>query len=213
MPINLSIIEDDRTLMDAMAASLSMESDMNVIFKSGNTEDALASKFWECTDVALVDIDLPGSSGIELTATLKLRHPQLKVLIHTNFDDKHIFFNALRCGAVGYIAKRAPGYDLAQAIRDVYAGANPISPVMAKWLIEFFHNKLPENSSPALPDLSKREQEILGLIASGRLHKEIAFKLGISPATVNSHTNRIYRKLKVTGRKEAGSRAKLLGMG
>lgn len=149
--------------------------------------------------VALVDINLPGANGIECIARLKESCPALVCLVLTMYEEDHLIFDALRAGACGYLLKRTPPAEIADAIQVASAGGSPMSPHIARQVVGFFH------SSPTpKPDraLTPREQEVLNLLIEGRFYKEIAQALGIGIDTVRTHIRKIYDKLHIHSRTE-----------
>jgi DNA-binding NarL/FixJ family response regulator len=170
-------------------------------------EDALERLPKAGADVVLMDIHLPDRSGIECTARLQTLLPQVPVIMLTVYADTDSIFKALEAGARGYLLKRTPPPQLFQAIHEVLQGGAPMTPEIARKVIESFkQSRQPPNPEA---DLSRREQEILELLARGYGNKEIAARLSISFDTVRTHLKRIYDKLHVRGR--AGAVARYLG--
>ncbi|MGH7449822.1 MAG: response regulator, partial [bacterium] len=151
--------------------------------------------------VVLMDIGLPGMSGIECIRILKTQHPKLQIMMLTVYEDDDKIFNSLVAGASGYILKKTPPDKLLESIRDLYNGGSPMSSQIARKVVQTFQH----TQKPAQPiaDLSKREQEILAYLAKGYLYKEIAATLHISVETVRTHLRNIYEKLHVRTRTEA----------
>ncbi len=149
--------------------------------------------------VALVDINLPGANGIECIARLKESCPELVCLVLTMYEEDHLIFDALRAGACGYLLKRTPPAEIADAIQVASAGGSPMSPHIARQVVGFFHR-----SPPPKPDraLTGREQEVLDLLIEGKFYKEIAQTLGVSIDTVRSHIRKVYDKLHIHSRTE-----------
>jgi DNA-binding NarL/FixJ family response regulator len=151
--------------------------------------------------VVLMDINLPGMSGIEAVRQLKERIPDTLFLMLTVYDDGDRIFESLKAGASGYLLKRTPGNKLLNAIRDLWSGGSPMSSQIARKVVQFF-SSMPSSPSE-LDTLTSREQEVLDHLARGRLYKEIADVLGISLDTVRKHLQSIYNKLHVHSRTEA----------
>lgn len=160
-------------------------------------------------DVVLMDIELPGLSGIEITHHINNRFPDVKILIQTVFNDSDKIFHALCAGASGYILKNDPPHKYLEAINEVYNGGAPISPAVAKKMLGFFSNKNVVLVSPGNENfqLSEREKEILHLMVEGHNYKTIADKSFISYETVRTHAKHIYKKLHVASRSEAIQKA------
>ena len=155
----------------------------------------------EKPEVALVDINLPGMSGIECVAQLKAKMPDLCVLMLTTYEEDDLIFNSLRAGASGYMLKNTTPAELIHAIEQVRAGGAPMSVQIARKVVDHFH-KIRQPSSD-VEKLTQREQEILALLANGSLYKEISDKLGIALNTVKVHVRHIYEKLHVQSRLQA----------
>ena len=167
----------------------------------GSAEEAKRQIPRNLPDVVLMDINLPGSTGIECVAHLKQSHPQLLFLMLTTYDDSDLIFNSLRAGASGYLLKRSSKEELIEAIRDIQGGGSPMSMPIARKVVAHFH-QIPAPGAD-WQTLTHREQEILELLAKGLPYKQIADKLSISASTVHGHLHAIYRKLHVQSRTEA----------
>ena len=201
MPITLSIVEDDRKTRESLVTLLKPTAELRCLRTYPTAEEALTGVPAERPDVLLVDINLPGMSGIECVAKLKARMPELRVLMLTTYEDSHLIFNSLRAGASGYVLKNRPPLELIQAIAQVYEGGAPMSMRVARKVVAFFR-QLPEPARE-VAQLSEREEAVLALLAQGFLYKEIAAKLGISLNTVRTYLKRVYEKLHVQSRTEA----------
>ncbi len=152
-------------------------------------------------DVVLMDIGLPGISGIETTARLKKEIPDLLVIMMTVYRDHDEIFKSLKAGACGYLLKRSSPAEVRRAIAEVSEGGAPMSAEIARRVVEMFHH--PTTSTGEEENLSKRETEILEWLAQGLANKEIADRLGLSIETVRVHLKRIYNKLHVHSRTQA----------
>jgi DNA-binding NarL/FixJ family response regulator len=208
MPITVSIVEDNRGTRDTLFELLNRTTGLQCLACYSSAEEALAAIPAQTPNVALVDINLPGMSGIELVTKLKLAVPGLEMLILTSYEESQLIFRALRAGASGYLLKKMIPTELIAAIELVHAGGAPMSVQIARQVVDYFHHRVPQTVSD-LTKLSKREQEVLALLAKGYLYKEISDQLGISVSTVKSHLKQIYEKLHVQTRTEAT--AKFLG--
>ncbi|MCX6898015.1 MAG: response regulator transcription factor [Verrucomicrobia bacterium] len=207
MPITVAIVEDDKNLREDLADLIANRKGFRCIGAFPSAEDALQSLPEKSPDVVVMDINLPKMSGIECTRELKSRLPETEVVMLTMFDDTKLIFAALRAGASGYLLKRAAPTELLAAIEQVRAGGSPMSPEIARQVVQFFQTE--KRAPTGSEDLSERERELLSLLARGKQYKEIADQLGISTDTVRSHIRRIYRKLHVHSRTEAA--VKFLG--
>ena len=202
MPITVSIVEDDRAARETLLALLEGEqTGLRCVGCYATGEAALKGIPADRPDVALVDIKLPGMSGIECEARLRARMPELQVLMLTTFDESDLIFDSLRAGARGYLLKKMISADLVDAVEQVHAGGAPMSMQIARQVVDHFHRRHAVSSD--VEQLTSREQEILALLARGRLYKEIGHRLGISICTVRAHLRNIYEKLHVRSRTEA----------
>jgi len=201
MPITVAIVEDEPELRAELSSLLANSEGLQFIEAFANGEDALRDLPDKAPDIVVMDINLPGMSGVECARGLKTLLPETQILMLTMFDDADRIFGALRAGASGYLLKRSAATDLVNAIGQVHAGGSPISPQIARKVFQFFRSE--EKSQPQADDLTERERELLSLLARGRQYKEIADQLGISTDTVRSHIRRIYRKMHVHSRTEA----------
>ena len=201
MAITLSIVEDDRKTCESLVSLLNAKEGLRCLSTFSTGEAALCGLVKKKPHVVLMDINLPGMSGIECVARLKDQAPDVRVLMLTTYEDSHLIFNSLRAGASGYVLKNSPPAELIQAIKQVYEGGAPMSMGIARKVVAFFR-QLPEPASD-VGRLSDREEAVLALLAKGYLYKEIAGKLGISLNTVRTYLKRIYEKLHVQSRTEA----------
>lgn len=206
--IRLVIVEDDLGLLDSLTRIMTMQADITVVGSYACTEEAMECADWQKVDVMLVDLSLPGVSGVDLIAAATFRNPRIHPLVHTVHDDRESLFAALRAGASGYVIKGTPALETLQAVRAVVGGKTTLSPSVARFLIEEFRSQNPTKQEEGL---TPREIELLTLSAQGLIYKEIAERLSISSGTVHSHIKRIYRKLQVASRVQALSRARALG--
>lgn len=163
-------------------------------------EEALAKAPAFRPDVVLMDINLPGISGIEATANLKRQMPEIRVIMVTVYRDHDKIFDALKAGACGYLLKRFTPTEIREAIIEVRDGGAPMTPEIARRVVEAFHGSAPAGGGA---HLTKREGQILELLAQGLANKEIAARLEVSSETVHVHLRRIYEKLHVRSRTEA----------
>jgi len=199
-PITVSIVEDNRGTRAGLVELLGRTTNIRCLNSYSNAEAALTGIVTEKPDLALVDINLPGMNGIELVMKLKLALPQLKMLILTNYEESRLIFDALRAGASGYLLKKAVPTELVPAIELVRAGGAPMSVQIARQMVDYFNVSKPTSD---MEKLTKREQEVLELLAKGFLYKEISEQLGVGLATVKTHLHQIYEKLHVQTRTEA----------
>jgi DNA-binding NarL/FixJ family response regulator len=201
MPIKVSIVEDSRGTRQSLEELLSSSPAVCCAGAYHDGEQALQRIPAEPPDVVLMDINLPGMSGIECVARLKRQLPKLQVLMLTTYDDSDLIFDSLRKGASGYLLKDMPSAALVEAIEQVHAGGAPMSMQIARKVVSHFQ-QIKEPASE-VEKLTRREHEILALLARGYLYKEIGEQLGITLSTVRAHLHTIYEKLHVQSRTEA----------
>jgi two-component system, NarL family, response regulator LiaR len=152
-------------------------------------------------DVILMDVDMPGISGIEASALVTKAFPKTNILILTVFEDQEKLFNALQSGASGYLLKKSKIIEIIEAIHDIYKGGSPMTPAIARKVLDFFSK--PQNQPNPEEKLSERELDILKCLVAGDSYKMIASNCFISMGTVRSHINNIYKKLHVNSKSEA----------
>jgi DNA-binding NarL/FixJ family response regulator len=205
MDIRVAIFEDNKLVRDALQTIFNGTPGFTCCgaFADGNRWETNINR--SEPDVVLMDIEMPGLNGIEITGKICERFPRIKILMQTVFNDSEKIFLALRAGASGYILKNDPPHKFIEAISEVYSGGAPISSAVAKKILSFFANQNVILVSPGNEDyhLSEREKEILRLMAEAFNYKAIAEKLYISYETVRTHVKNIYKKLHVSSRSEA----------
>ncbi len=201
MAISVSIVEDNRGTRESLKELLGRASSLRCVGAHSNAEEALRHIPVERPDVVLMDINLPHMSGIECVGLLKERLPKTQVLMLTTYEEGDLIFDSLRNGASGYLLKNMPPAELIQAVEQVHAGGAPMSMQVARKVVNHFQKiKRPLSE---MEKLTKREQEILALLAKGYLYKEIADQLGVTLSTVRAHLHTVYEKLHVQSRTEA----------
>jgi DNA-binding NarL/FixJ family response regulator len=200
MGITVSVIEDDRQTRESLVELLNGAPGLSCIGSYPTGEMALKAMPGQKPDVALVDINLPGMSGIEFVGQLKNLVPATQVLMLTTYEDSDLIFNSLRAGAKGYLLKKMAPTELVQAIEQIQAGGAPMPMQIARKVVDYFQGL---GQTPETEQLTKREQEILVLLAKGAFYKEIAESLNISMSTVRTHIQHIYGKLHVQSRMDA----------
>jgi len=201
MAIAVCIVEDDAQARKILAGWISRASGFRLAGEWGNAESALPALPERKPDVVLMDINLPGMSGVEAVRQLKPLLPQTQFVMLTVYEDADHIYNALAAGATGYLLKQTPRAELLRALEDVHHGGSPMTSNIARKVVQSFRQ------APALATdsegLSPREQEVLDLLARGYLYKEIAERLNISIPTVNTYVRRMYEKLHVRSRAQA----------
>lgn len=200
--VRVAIVEDHHELRESWRAIIGSAPDLRCVADFATAEAALREIPVVRPDVVLMDINLPGMSGIECTRLLRDKLPQLQVLILTVYEDSERIFEALEAGASGYLLKRTSAEQLLLAILEVRNGGSPMTSEVARKVVQSFRKPARSKAAEAAK-LTPREEEILKLLAQGYVTKEVADKLGISYHTSQTHLKNIYYKLHVRSRTEA----------
>lgn len=196
------IVEDDPGIRQMLSRVLASAPEIELLAAYENGEEAIEGVRKLNPRVVVMDIQLPGMNGIECTRAVREISPETQVLVFTVFGDSEHVFEALKAGASGYLLKRTSREEILEAIDLVRNGGAPMSGGIARLVVESFRDS-GEKSTKTSEVLSKREEEILGLLAKGYLAKEIADQLSISFFTVRFHIRKIYEKLHVRSKTEA----------
>lgn len=201
MSLKVAIVEDDPRWRANVESLLRETEGFECIGSYRTGEDAVENLPRRNPQVILMDINLPGMSGVECIRQLRGVLPAVQIVMLTVYDDSDRIFQALQMGANGYLLKRATADEIVQAIRDVHSGGAPMSAYIARKVVQSFQKQSPT----AKPDevLSRRESEVLGYVARGYSDKEVAEALGLTSATVRSYLKTIYSKLHVHSRTQA----------
>lgn len=200
-PLRLCLVEDHRATRESFVKLLRHADGIVCLGAFENGRQALAEIPAMQPDVVLMDINIPAPGGIECVRVLKRSHPRMEFVMLTTYDETDLIFDALRAGASGYLLKRAAPDELIRAINEVRGGGSPMSMEIARRVVSHFH----QIRQPAIEEekLSKRESEILALLAKGLSYKLIADELGLSPHTIHNRLRGIYKKLHVQSGREA----------
>lgn len=194
--IRVLVVDDHTLVRQGIVGLLESQPDIEVVGQVGNGREALASIQGMSPDVVLMDIAMPGISGLTATREIKERQPEVRVLILTIHDREDYLFQALRAGASGYVLKGADVHDLLAAVRSAYRGEIYLYPSVTTTLVaDYLRRARRGEDRTAYDGLSDREREILNLIAQGKTSPEIAAELFLSPHTVQSHRDHIMTKL------------------
>lgn len=204
--LKVSLVEDDTDFKKMLTATLRSDEDIELVGVYNSAEEFLSGIQNTPCDVVVMDIHLPGDSGIECVRKSKALYPDLQFTMCTIFDDGQQLFDSLKAGAVGYILKYRAAEEIVAAVKDIYAGGSPISAPIARKMVGAFQEAKKVAHDIEVP-LTKREQEVLGLLAEGYRYKEIAAALFISEETVRTHVRNLYEKLQVQSRTEAINKA------
>jgi DNA-binding NarL/FixJ family response regulator len=199
MAIAVSIVEDDLQTRKIFANWINGAPGFRLAGDWGDAEKALEALPAKKPNVVLMDINLPGMSGVDAVKRLKPLLPDTQFVMLTVYEDADHIYNALAVGATGYLLKQTPRAELLGAVEDVHRGGSPMTSNIARKVVQSFK----QAEVPSGQELSPREQEVLELLARGYLYKEIAERLNISVPTVNTYVRRMYEKLHVRSRAQA----------
>ena len=200
--ISLGIVEDERIVLDSLIMFFGEQLDICVHSTASSLEGFLEHDALQDLDVILLDIQLPGMSGLEGIKILKELNPNAEIIILTTHEDEEIIFKALYAGASSYISKRTPIQNVLEAVRTVHRGGSYMSPFIARKVIEYFAPKKKEDEA-----LTPRQKQIVQALVDGDSYKMIADKFMISANTVSDHIRTIYRKLHIHSKSELISKS------
>ncbi len=207
MARSVLVVEDDRGLREQLVKILNSAPGIRCVGACTSGEEAVRLVPVKKPEVVLMDIRLPGISGIDCVAELKHALPALQIIMLTVYEDSESIFRALKAGADGYLVKSSPPAKLLEAIQDVSKGGAPMSSPIARKVVQHFHLLRPADTRAG--DLSPREREVLDLLACGYIYKEIGDKLGIGVETVRTYVKNICEKMHVRSRLEAVAKHRL----
>lgn len=207
MPITLAIVEDLDEVREGLKNFLALNPDFKVVDTYKTGEEASVDIPRLKPDIVIMDINLPGMSGIDCVRLAKKNNPHTQFMMFTVYENDEKVFEALKAGASGYLLKNTGLLQMVEALRELYEGGSPMSANIARKLVKNFQLKSQDEIPADITLLSIRENEILHRLSQGLLYKEIAEQLGISTSTVRQHIHRIYEKLHVQNRTEALNKA------
>jgi len=203
--IKTAIVEDQSRYRDLLRLILTGADDIQILFEREHCRNIIDDVVKDMPDVLIMDIDLPGKSGIDAVVELKEVFPEIRILMLTVFEEDEKIFAAIKAGANGYLLKKDPPQKILDAIKELNEGKASMNGLIAKKVMEYFHKKKATPNVDAF-NLTRREHEILELLIQGLSYKGIAAKCFISPETMNSHIKNIYQKLNVHSRAEINAR-------
>jgi len=211
-PLTILIADDHPLFRKGIRALIETMPDTTLVGEAQSGQEAVEMALAHQPDIVLMDLHMPGGSGLSATRELNKRSPNIRILVVTLYEDNDSIFTALRAGAHGYILKYANEEEMMRAIRAVGEGEAIFSPAIATRLIDYFAAARQQVPSEIFPELTDREREILALIARGESNAAIAEQLVITLKTVRNYVSNIYNKLQVTDRAQAALRARDAGL-
>ncbi|MFM8495480.1 MAG: response regulator [Planctomycetia bacterium] len=201
--ITVAIVEDETAVRSSLRQILRTASDVRCVAEYPSAEDAIRSWPQLPPKVAILDINLPGISGVECVRRLTETSPRTQFMMLTVYDHNDAIFDSLAAGAHGYLVKPVRASELLAAVRDVHSGGAPMTSNIARRVVQAFKRPVTGVPRNGMETLSEREAEVLDLLAQGYLYKEIAVRMGVSYHTIHSHVRHIYEKLHVRSRAQA----------
>ena len=210
--IHLLIADDSPSARSGLKALLQAVDDVRLVGEAGDGKEAMRLAERLQPDVILMDMQMPDVNGIEATRQIVRTSPHIAVLVLTMYDDDDSVFAAMQAGARGYLLKGASKSDMLRAIRDVAGGAAIFSPAIARRMMSYFKQIERKPAAYAFPELTRREHEVLALMAQQHANQEIAETLSLSPKTVRNYVSNIFAKLQVADRTGAILKARDAGL-
>jgi DNA-binding NarL/FixJ family response regulator len=198
--ITVSVIEDDKHYREGLETLINNSAQFRILNSYSSGETAIPHIIHNPPEIAIIDIKLPGKSGIDIISVIKQQNPRILCMVCSFYDDNEYVFNALKNGACGYILKDSMPGDIIESLRELHMGGAPMSRYIARKVISVFQS---HPSANKLAELSERENQVLQLIATGITVKEVSDELSLSKHTVTKHLKNIYTKLHVNNRIEA----------
>lgn len=211
MTLRIVVADDHGVVRDGLGAVLSAIEGYELVGTAATGDEAIRAAVTLQPDVVVMDIQMPGKSGIWATNEIRRVAPDVAVLVLTMFDDDDSVFAAIRAGALGYVLKGSPAATIIRAIAAVAEGEAIFGPGVARRTMDYL--AAPRESPSTFPDLTDRESEVLGHVAAGLANAAIADRMGVTTKTVSNHLTNVFAKLQVASRAEAIIRARSAGMG
>jgi len=205
------IADDHPVYLSGLRMLLDMIGSVEVVGEARTGKEALSEIYRLRPHLVLMDVNMPGTSGIEVTRTIATRCPDTSVIMLSMLEDRDTFLAAIRAGARGYLVKGASTEDIGQAIGTVRRGGVVFGPEVSAWALDYLNK--PRESSKPFPELTDRERAVLELVADGLGNATIARRLGLSIKTVRNYLSRIFAKLQIADRTEAAVQARRAGLG
>ena len=203
--LRVMLVDDHEVVRQGLRALLEAEGDIEVVTEADSEQSAVSLASAHRPDVVVMDVRMPGGSGVEACRAIRDAQPETQVIMLTSFSDDEALFNSIMAGAAGFVLKQIRGRDLVDAIRKVGAGKSLLDPDVTKRVLERLRKAKFDDQDPKLARLSPQEQRILDLIGEGLTNREIAERIHLSDKTVKNYVSTILQKLEVARRAEAAS--------
>jgi DNA-binding NarL/FixJ family response regulator len=203
MNTKIIIYDDNHDLRESLAVLLRGTEGIEVLGTYQNCKDVAQQVQELMPDVVLMDIDMPIKNGLEGLKIINQNHPEINVIMLTVFESNDYIFDAIKAGAVGYLLKKSSPLDIINAIKEVQNGGSPMTPIIARKVLQFFPESTKKQTENDEEALSAREIEVLNLLTKGFTYRMAAYELGISIETIRTYIKRIYSKLHVHSNTEA----------
>ncbi len=204
-PLKILLVDDHEVVRQGLRALLESHDDISVIAEADSGPSAVDAVAIYKPDVVVMDVRMPGGSGVEACREIRDSSPETQVIMLTSFSDDEALFNSIMAGAAGFVLKQIRGHDLVDAIRQVGAGRSLLDPGVTKRVLERLRKAKFEEKDPRLARLSPQEERILDMIGEGMTNREIAAQVHLSDKTVKNYVSTILQKLEVARRAEAAS--------
>lgn len=198
--VKVSIIEDDKHYREGLVSLISNSDYFTILHAYASGAEAIPHIIHHPPDIAIIDIKLPGKSGVDIISIIKQQTPDVLCMVCSFYDDNEFVFNALKNGASGYILKDTMPLEIIESLKELHSGGSPMSRYIARKVIQAFHHN---QNKPSLSELTERENEVLQLVATGISFQEVADKMSLSKHTIKEHLKKIYTKLHVNNKMEA----------
>lgn len=207
MALRILLVDDHEVVRVGVRALIERQPGMEVVGEASNVRDAVRQTSQLLPDVVVLDIRLPGGSGLDACQQIKTNHPKIRVIILTSFPDDEVLFDAIACGADGYVLKQIGSDDLIQALERVGRGESLLDPSLTRQLFAQVRKARHQERAHAFAGLSSQEMQILAHVAEGETNREIGSALGLSEKTVRNYLSVVLDKLNLTSRAQAAAYA------
>jgi len=201
------LVDDHEVVRLGLRTLLNHQEEFEVVGEAGTAKEAIEQADKYCPDIVLMDIRLPGASGIDACEEIVAKHPAIRVIMLTSYADDDMLFSAIRAGASGYVLKQIGGDDLIRSLKAVGRGEASLDPAVTQRVFQEVRRAVKEEESAAFANLSQQERHVLQLVSEGKTNREIAKSLFLGEGTVRNYVSSILSKLGVSNRAEAAAYA------